>query len=250
MRTVPISLALGVLVLSMLYGCAISSERKNFNISSGEGGPSDCMKITADDVDTKYGETVTVGTILGGAGGAILGTLMAVATQDPSAIITGAIAGAAFGAAGGAISGVNTAESMQAYAVQEAQLDCQIEAVREDNERLTMLVDALRDRVQDTQRQLDELESRYVAGRVSKNAALRELDAIDQTTNRMERSVASMKKRRDEYVDARDQTQKAANDNLNTSELDKQIAFYNEQIKSSESEIKQLLEHRKVLQVG
>jgi hypothetical protein len=250
MRNVPPKVTCGLLILSMLYGCAISSEKKDPTVASEVDGPSDCMKITAEDVDTKYGETVTVGTVLGGVGGAILGTLLAVATQDPSAIVTGAIAGAAFGTAGGAFSGVETAESLQAYAVQEAQLDCQIKAVREDNERLTMLTDAVQRRVQDSQRQLDDLEKRYVAGRVSKNTALRELDEIDRSTNQLARSVDTMKKRRDEYINARNETQKAANNNLNTTELDNQISSYTEKIKASENELKQLIENRRIAQLG
>ncbi|MET1027439.1 MAG: hypothetical protein ABWY00_09740 [Dongiaceae bacterium] len=250
MQSVQASVACGVLILGILSGCAATPSEKIVNVSPGQGGPADCMKITADNVDTRYGETVTVGMILGGVGGAIVGTLLAVVTQDPSAIVAGAVAGAAIGTAGGAYSGVKTAESLQAYAVQEAQLDCQIDAAREDNERLSMLVDALRETVRETQLQLDDLETRYVAGRVSKNAALRELDAIDQTTNRLERSVASMKKRRDDYIDARAQTQMAAQDNLNTSELDQQIAAYNAQITASENELKKLAENRRVAQVG
>ncbi len=250
MRTGSADVTCWVIVLSLLCGCAVTSEKKELSVSTDEGGPSDCMKITVDDVDTNYSATVIVGTILGGAGGAIVGTLMAVATQDPTAIVTGAIAGAAIGTGMGAYSGVKTANSMEDYAVQEAQLDCQIEAAREDNERLSMLVEALRATVENTQLQLDDLETRYVAGRVSKDTALRELAAIDESTAQMNRSIASMKKRRDEYVDARTQTQNAAKDSLNTAELDKQISSYDAQIAASENELKRLIENRKVMPVG
>lgn len=243
-------LALLVLALVMLSACATSGETQSFDGAETAQGLTKCLAIDEDDVETNYGETVTVATILGGAGGALIGTVIAVVTRDPSAIAAGAIAGAGFGAAEGAFSGVKTANQMKAYAVQEAQLDCQLATVKEGNERLSKLTASLNASLASNQKHLEELEELYVSKRVSKDEALKNLSQIDDATKQIERTISAVKKRRQQYIDARNQAQNAAEDHLDTTDIDKEIEIYNEQIHSSEEALQRLMDRRKVTYVG
>lgn len=240
-----------LIVAHLSAGCASMSEKLDYSAHTADGGPSECFKITEDDIDTNYGETVTVGAALGAIGGTLLGVLAGAAAaaggHDPAPlVIGGAAAGFALGAGLGAADGVETAEKKEAYALQEAQLDCQIEALKDDNEEISKIVLAIRTSTRETEAQLRELEAEYISKRKTKSDVELELAEIDESSKQMERSIAAMKARRDTYLAARSKTQDAAEGKLNTRELDQQIETCNRKIAESEKLLESLLEHRQV----
>jgi hypothetical protein len=247
------SLALSSLLVTtqLLSGCASTTEKLDYSARAAKGGPAECLKLTEDDVDTNYGETVTVGAVLGAVGGTLLGVLAGAAAaaggQDPAPlVIGGAAAGFALGAGIGAADGVETADKKEAYALQEAQLDCQIEALKDDNQEMSKIVLAMKESTKATEAQLRELEAEYVAKRKSKGDVEKELAEIDENSKQIERSISAMKAKRDTYIAARTKTQDAAEGNLNTKELDQQIDACSRKIDESEKLLKTLLEHRQV----
>jgi hypothetical protein len=234
-----------------LSGCATPNEgRPNAAAQNAGNGPAACMQINADNIDTNYGGTVAEGAAIWGLVGAAVGALAGAATGGGRGAATGAAIGAGAGGAYGAVSGVQTAEAKKRYAVQEAQLDCQIAAAKADNEKLAKLVTSMQAAVQQTEKKLADLESAYANKRMSKEQAQKELASVDESAAQIKRSVDAMKKRRDEYLQARDSTQNAANNSLNTAELDKQISDLNKQIASAQSDLDRLMARRKVAQVG
>jgi hypothetical protein len=240
-----------IVIAQFSSGCASTSEKLNYSARAAEGGPSECLKITQDDIDTNYGGTVTAGAILGGIAGTLLGVLAGAAAaaggQDPSAlVIGGATAGFALGAGLGAADGVETAEKKEAYALQEAQLDCQTEALKDDNQEISKIVIAMKESTMEIESQLRELEAEYAAKRKSKADVEKDLAEIDDNSKQIERTISAMKTKRDTYVAARSKTQDAADGKLNTKELDQQIDTCNRKIQESEKLLENLLEHRKV----
>lgn len=238
----------------VLVGCTTPNEGRYGTTVTPSNGPAACMQINADNIDTNYGGTVAEGAAIWGLVGAAVGALAGAATSNKknrgSGAATGAAIGAGAGLAYGSISGVQTAEAKKRYAVQEAQLDCQITAAKADNEKLAKMVTSMQAAVQQTEKKLADLESAYANKRMTKEQAQKELASVDESAAQIQRSVDAMKKRRDEYLQARDSTQNAANNSLNTAELDKQISQLNSQIASAERDLNRLMAQRKVAQVG
>jgi hypothetical protein len=249
---------IGLCVLSVLSGCAYNSGRPD-RLASANGslagnarnGPGACTQLREEDIDTNYGGTVAEGVGVGAVIGAGLGALLGVlAGGDGKSAATGAAIGAAAGGTYGAVDGVQTANAKKQYALQEAQLDCQLVAAKADNAKLATLVAGMKKSVAETERQLATLEQDYAAKRVSKEAAQKELASIDDNTAQLQRSMAAMKARRDEYQQARNSTQQSANNSLDTQQLDQQISALNSQIAQAETDLNRLLDKRKVAQVG
>lgn len=238
-----------VCVLSVaLSGCATAPTPLE---QQAANGPQACMQITAKDIDSNYGGTVAEGAAIWAVVGGVAGALLGAATGgDSKSVAVGAAVGAAAGGAAGTVSGVQTAEAKKQYALQEAQLDCQITAAKADNEKLTKMVESTRAAVAQTEKRLADLETAYAAKRYSRDQAQKELASVDESTASIQHSVDAMNKRLGEYQQARENTQQAANNSLNTAELDKQIADLKMQIASAETDLDKLVTHRKVAQVG
>jgi archaellum component FlaC len=247
----------------MVSGCAYNSERpssmnaptQQTTVQNGNGnangGPTACMNINEQTIETGYDSTVAEGVGVGALVGAGLGALFGVlAGGDGKSAAIGAGVGAAAGGVYGAADGAQTARAKQRYAVQEAQLDCQLVAAKADNAKTATLVAGMRASVADTEKQLAQLEQDFAAKRLSIENAQRELASIDEGTEQLRRSMAALQKRRDEYKHARDTTQQSANNSLDSQELDRQIALLNSQIAAAEQDLNRLLDKRKVAQVG
>jgi len=240
-----------VCALSLVVSaCTTPNDAGPGSVAQTNNGPAACMQITSKDIDTNYGSTVAEGAAIWAVVGAAVGALAGAAAGGGDGAATGAAIGGGAGAAYGTVSGVQTAEAKKQYALQEAQLDCQITAAKEDNAKLAKMVESTQAAVKQTEQQLADLEKAYAAKRLSREQAQKELASVDENTAQIQRSVAAMKKRRDEYQQARDNTQTAANNTLNTAEIDKQIASLNSQIAAAESDLNNLMDRRKVAQVG
>jgi hypothetical protein len=242
----------------MVSGCAYNSERpSSMNAPSQvaaqnvNAGPTECMNINEQTIDTGYDRTVAEGVGAGALIGAGLGALLGVlAGGDGKSAAIGAGIGAAAGGTYGAVDGMQTAKVKERYAVQEAQLDCQLVAAKTDNAKLATLVAGMRASVAETERQLAQLEQDYAAKRLSKDVAQQELASIDESTAQLQRSMGAMQQRRDEYQRAHDATQQSANNSLDSQDLDRQIVLLNTQIAAAERDLNRLLDKRKVAQVG
>ena len=236
---------------SLVLGGCVSAGPQDFSQNVAQGGPEKCNKITQDDVDTDTARTTAEGAAVWAGIGAVLGALLGVASGgNATQIGTAAAIGAGAGAVGGGVSGYGTAQQKNRYALQEARLNCQIEAAQEDNAKLDKLLSDLQSSIDYNVKQIDELQAEYNAKKVSADEAKAQLASIDSATSQMERTIAQLKERQLAYQTARDANNDAADKNLNTAELDKNIEDLNKKIAEADSALQVLVERRKVAQIG
>lgn len=233
-------------------------------VSSGDfkplinrSGVAGCMTITEDQVPTNYFETVGLGTaagavllaLLGAAAGAVL------SGGDGGAAAQGAIIGGVAGAGLGAASGVQTAEQKQAYAVQLARYDCQIQAAEMENGSLSSSSARLQASVDDLTKQLDQLEDDYANKRMNRAQALKELNDIDDSSASLQHRLVAMRENTDQFQQYAASTQQMAQgtqraiDQARISSLDQKIAEMKTRNEQVAEKLEQLSDRRKALQL-
>jgi hypothetical protein len=242
-----------VLVLAIsvgLTGCAASGP-ENYSQRVADGGPQQCNEITEDDVNVDTGRTTAEGSVVGAVLGGLLGAaLAAVGGGSSNDVANMAIAGGAVGAVAGGVDGYDTAQQKKRYAVQEARLACQLKAAKDDNEKLDKMLTSLRTSIDNNMKRIDALQAEYDAKSLSADEARAELASIDTTTSQIERAIAQMKSRKEQYETARDSNNQAADNSLDTAELDRNINDLNQKISEADSALDKLVERRKVAQIG
>ena len=195
-RKFPISQDVLVLALGMslgLAGCA-SPGPQDLSQRAAEDSPQQCNAITEDDIETDTASTTSGGVAVGAAIGGILGALLGVAGGgDGGDVAQMAAVGAGAGAVVGGIDGYNVAQQKKRYALQEARLDCQLQAAKQDNAKLDKLLVSLQTSISNNMQRIGELEAEFKAKSMSAEEARIELASIDGTTAQMQRAVAQLK---------------------------------------------------------
>jgi ribosome-associated translation inhibitor RaiA len=246
----PNSVAIALALSLGLTGCAAPSPQ-DYSERIAEGGPQQCNSITEDDIDTDTGATTAGGAAFWGIIGAAAGALLGVAGGgDGSDVAKMAAVGGTVGAVAGGVDGYDTAQQKKRFALQEARLTCQLQAAQEDNEKLDEALAGLQASIDKNIERIATLQADYDAKRISAEEARAELASIDGMTSDIERSIARMKSRNEQYESARDANNQAADNTLNTAELDRNINDLNRKIATAESALDTLVERRKVAQIG
>ena len=246
-----VSISQNVLVVALvmslgLAGCA-SPGPADVSQKVAAGGPQQCNEITEDDVETDTASTTGGGVAVGAVLGAIFGALLGVAGGgDGRDVAAMAAVGAGAGGVVGGVDGYGVAQQKKRYAVQEARLDCQLQAAKEDNAKLDKLLANLQTSISNNMKRIGELEAEFKAKSMSAEEARMELASIDATTAQMERAVAQMKNRKQQYESARDANNKAADGKLNTVDLDRSISDLNNKIAEADAALNKMVERRKV----
>jgi outer membrane lipoprotein SlyB len=250
-----VSIFQDVLVLALLMslglaGCA-SPGPEDYSQRVAEGGPQQCNEITEDDIETDTASTTGGGVAVGAVLGAVFGALLGVAGGgDGRDVAAMAAVGAGAGGVVGGVDGYDVAQQKKRYAVQEARLDCQLQAAKEDNAKLDQLLASLQTSISNNMRRIGELEAEFKAKSMNAEEVRAELASMDATTAQMERALAQMKNRKQQYESARDANNKAADGNLNTVDLDRNISDLNNKIAEADAALDKLVERRKVAQIG
>ena len=161
-----------------------------------------------------------------------------------------AAVGGTAGAVAGGVDGYDTAQQKKRYAVQEARLTCQLQAAQEDNEKLDKVLAGLQSSIDKNIERIDTLQAEYNAKSINAEDARTELASIDAMTSEIEGAIARMKSRKEQYESARDANNQAADNSLDTAELDRNINDLSQKIAAAESALDSLVERRKVAQIG
>jgi predicted nucleic acid-binding Zn-ribbon protein len=227
----------------------------NFRPLIGRKGAEACTAISEEDVPTNYVETVAlgaaVGTVLLAVLGAAAGAILTGGRGEGAAY--GAAAGAAVGAGFGAADGARTAEQKQAFAVELARYDCNIQAAEMENESLKGAGDRLRGSVDNLARQLDQLEEDYAHKRMNKAQALKELNDIDDASASLKHRLVVMKEGTGKFQQYASSTEKLAMgtemaiDDARFASLNGQITEMEQRNANLEDEYARLVERRKAL---
>lgn len=244
------SLVIALALSLSLTGCAATGPQE-YSQRVAEGGPQQCNEITEDDVDTDSGATTGGGAVVGAVLGGLFGALLGVASGGNGGDVAAwAAVGAGTGGVVGAVDGYEVAQQKTRYAVQEARLTCQLEAAQEDNEKLDKVLAGLQSSIDKNIKRIDALQAEYDAKSINAEDARTELASIDATTSEIEGAIARMKSRKEQYESARDSNNQAADNSLDTAELDRNINDLNQKIAAAESALDSLVERRKVAQIG
>lgn len=224
-----------VLIASLfLAGCATSSVDQA-NLSPAE-------KRLREQADT-FNQTVVEGAVAGCAVGLLVGLLAAGNGQRGQGAAIGCAAGAAMGGA----TGYYIADKQEQYANEEARLDSMTDDVRKDNQRLADMIATSRQVIAEDSRTLDTLNQKIASGQMSKDKAKQELARIDENTQYMQKTLAKLKEKHDEYVQARAQTQGTPQ---RMQAMDKEIGTLEKQIAQLEGDINGLMQRRQVARIG
>ena len=236
------------LVMSLgLAGCA-SPGPADVSQKVAAGGPQQCNEITEDDVETDTASRQAAWQLARNR--RHFNALLGVAGGGGGGDVTMAAVGAGAGGVVGGVDGYGVAQQKKRYAVQEARLDCQLQAAKEDNAKLDKLLANLQTSISNNMKRIGELEAEFKAKSMSAEEARVELASIDATTAQMERAVAQMKNRKQQYESARDANNQAADGKLNTVDLDRNISDLNNKIAEADAALDKMVERRKVAQIG
>lgn len=226
---------IGTVVAACLFLAACATS----NVDQSTLSPAE--KRLREQADT-FNQTVVEGAVAGCVAGLLVGLLAGGNNRGQGAAI-----GCAAGAAVGGATGYYIADKQEQYANEEARLDSMTDDVRKDNQRLADMIATSRQVIAEDSKTLDGLNQKIASGQMSKEKAKQELARIDENTQYMQKTLAKLKEKHDEYVQARAQTQGSAQ---RAQAMDKEIGTLEKQIAQLEGDINGLMQRRQVARIG
>lgn len=190
-----------------------------------------------------FNQTVVEGAVAGCAVGLLVGLLAAGNGKKGQGAAIGCAAGAAMGGA----TGYYVADKQEKYANEEARLDSMTDDVRKDNQRLADMITTSRQVIAEDSKTLDSLNQKIASGKITKEKARQELARIDENTQYMQKTLAKLKEKHTEYVQAREQTNGSAQ---REQAMDGEISKLEKQISQLEGDINGLVQRRQVARIG
>jgi hypothetical protein len=227
--------ALALLVACAMVVSACASTRggiENTGTSSDPYGP----PMTADEEQLRreantFNTTVVQGSLLGAGLGILAGVLIGATTGRVENMVKyGAVGGVTGGVLGG-VDGYMVAKQQEAGNNRIRMIQAMTRDVEADNRKLQSLVESSNRILEDSKRQLADINQQVETKTTSLAQARAAKGRVEQNRNVMQSSLDSLKKRRDTYQKA------AAQTGGDTRELDAQIQRLNEQIAELERNV-------------
>lgn len=225
---------------TVVAACVFLAACATSNVDQSTLSPAE--KRLREQADT-FNQTVVEGAVAGCAVGLLVGLLAA----GNGSRGQGAAIGCAAGAAMGGATGYYIADKQEQYANEEARLDSMTDDVRKDNQRLADMIATSRQVIAEDSKTLEGLNQKVASGKMSKEKARQELARIDENTQYMQKTLAKLKEKHEEYVQARAQTEGSAK---RTQAMDGEIAKLEKQIAQLEGDINGLMQRRQVARIG
>jgi len=230
-------LAVGLSITLILGGCVTHGQQPDEQLTPAEA------RLRQQSAD--FNRTIAEGVGIGALGGAALGAgIGALVTKNRG---TGALIGAAIGALSGAVAGGVTgsyyANKKQQYANEEQRLDSMIADISTENQKLEALNATTQQVVTENLAELDAIQGDLSAKRISRAQANQRLAQVDNERQTIALTLASLKKRRNEWQEAAAQARMDAS-GQQVRMLDQQIAQLEKQINAMESELDALTSRR------
>ncbi len=225
---------MAALALALALGACTTTN--NENLSPAE-------KKMREQADT-FNQTMAEGALVGCLAGTIIGALASNRHHG-----SGAAIGCGAGAAVGGAAGYAVASKQESYANEEARLNAKTAEVKADNQRLAGLIDTSRTVIASDKAEIESLDKKIAAGKITAEKAKVEIAKVDDNIKYLTQTVASLKKRQEEYQLARDQSAKEAGPRA-TASMDAEIGTLKTQIATLEKDLDGLMARRKISRVG
>ena len=225
--------ALALALVLVLGACTTTN---NENLSPAE-------KKMREQADT-FNQTMAEGALVGCLAGTIIGALASNRHHG-----SGAAIGCGAGAAMGGAAGYAVASKQESYANEEARLNAKTAEVKADNQRLAGLIDTSRTVTASDKAEIESLDKKIAAGKITAEKAKVKIAKVDDNIKYLTQTVASLKKRQEEYQLARDQSAKEAGPRA-TASMDAEIGTLKTQIATLEKDLDGLMARRKISRVG
>lgn len=203
---------------------------------TGRTSNSNAPPLTADEEQLRreagtFNTTVAQGSLLGAGLGILAGVLIGATTGRVENMVKyGAVGGVAGGVLGG-VDGYMVAKQQEAGNNRIRMLQAMTRDVEADNKKLQALVESSGRILEDSKRQLADVNQQVQARTASLGEARATKSRVEQNRNIMQSSLDSLKKRRDTYQKAASQT------GGDTRELDAQIQRLSGQIAELERNV-------------
>ncbi|MCB2100624.1 MAG: hypothetical protein KDE22_07125 [Rhodobacterales bacterium] len=209
---------------------------------AGPGGQPDPMtaqEASLREQNDAFNRTVAEGAMMGALAGALIGGLIAGNAR-------GAAIGAGVGALAGGASGYYVAQQQRNYANEESRIDAMVADVRADNERTAQYLSTAQQVIANDRRKLAELNRQYAAKTISLQEGQAKLSRVKDNQKVMRETLTGLRKKRDEYVYAANQSR----NKTNTRQMDREIALMEHNISTLESELSALDQALEVSPLG
>lgn len=225
------------LALSMvLAGCGTTPQHLERPLTPAEQR----VRDQANDFNRTVGEGAVLGALVGAAIGAAAGG------GKWQNVVAGAGAGAVAGGAGG----YYYADKKERYFNEEERLDAILVDMRADNSKLESLVADSRTMIANDNATIDQVEKDLAAKRISVTQARNRLSAVDDNRAVLEKTIAGLKGRRDEWRRAADEARRDAGGSPKVAEMEREIATLETQVTRLQRELDQLTTRRRASVVG
>lgn len=192
-----------------------------------------------------FNQTVVEGAVVGCIAGTLLGLLVAGKNNRGEGAAVGCAAGAAVG--GGA--GAYVADKQEEYANTEQRYNAMIDDVHKDNERLAGLIQTARSTIATDKGRIEQIDADLAAKKITMDQAKARMARVDDNTAYLQKTIASLKDRRDKYVAANQQSQ-AGTSTAQRAKMDQEIKNLEGQIAQLDDQLNSLVARRKVSNVG
>lgn len=243
LKATAVILALAMGLSACAHGPGMNGGSGAGDTTSGSAGLTPAEQKMREQADT-FNQTIGEGAMVGCIAGAILGALL---VNDKKG--QGALIGCGAGAAVGAGAGYMVASTQESYATEEARLDAMIGDLRSDNTRLASLIDSSRSVIAADKAEIDRLDQKIATGQITAKQAKADIAKVDSNIDYLTKTVASLKKRQEEYQLARKETPSDA-DGKRVAAMDAEISQLSVQIASLEQNLDGLMARRKISRVG
>lgn len=192
-----------------------------------------------------FNQTIAEGAALGCVAGLVLGAL--VSSRGDGQRGQGMAIGCTAGAAVGGATGYYVADKQEQYASTEERLAAMTTDLRADNQRLADLIDASHQVLVADRATLRRLEKQLAEGVITRDKTRQQLAAVDDNTRYLEQTVASLKKKQQEYAMARARSQGSAQA---MDAMDAEIARLERQIAALAKDLDALILQRQAFRVS
>lgn len=234
--------AVGLLLAASLAvtGCSSTGNGPGSDNSvSSSSGTTGGEPLTEDekqlraDADT-FNTTVVEGSLVGAGIGILAGVLIGATTGRVDNMVRYGIAGGLAGGILGGVDGYMTAKRQEAGNNRVRMLQSMTRDVEADNQRAQAAVDTSTRVLTDSKQQLDEINQQAAAKQTSLDQARAQKHRVEENRDAMQATLSALKKRRDNYAGAAQQT------GGDTRDLDRQIAELDQQIRKLESNVAEM----------
>ncbi|GMQ89548.1 MAG: lipoprotein [Gammaproteobacteria bacterium] len=228
-----------VLAASLLFtACNVNPPRGDGSSATPLTPAEDKLRAEADSVN-KSGLQACL--ISGGVAG--LGTYLL--SKDKSKAIAAAVIGCGVGV------GANyyLQNKRQQYAGNEERLKTMMADIREDNARLSRIIQSAEEVVSEDKQRIDEIDKAYREKKITMQQAQDKMKSVDDNKEYLEQTLANLRKREAEWQKVAAEERKVQSSD-GMIEMDKEISQLQGQIASLEGDLEILVNRRSISPIG